>query len=103
MLVWVMAEGLVPSDLGYLPGMLSDEDPRPAREQLDANYVHGGGGYWRTEPASIDANDRLCYPGDPPQSPLAFTMLREETILLYPGDFVVILQEDGSFVFQRMD
>ena len=34
-----------PDDLGLLPSMLSEHDPRPAREQFDARYGHGGG--WR--------------------------------------------------------
>jgi hypothetical protein len=101
MMGWMLKNGVEPDDLGLLPSFLDDADPRPAREQLDANYPWGG--YWRTQPASIDAKHRLCYPGDPPQDWLAMTMLRGESILVYPGSFVVILQPDRSFVFQRMD
>lgn len=100
---WTLASGTEPDDLGLLPSFLSEEDPRPAQEQLDANYVHGGGGHWRTEPASLDEKYRLCYPDDPPQPWLAMTQLRDEIILIYPYSFVVILQPDGAFKFQRMD
>ena len=30
-------------DLGFLPGMLDEDNPKLAREQLDAGYSHGGG------------------------------------------------------------
>lgn len=33
------------ADLGYLPGFFDAADPRPARQQIDQNYGHGGG--WR--------------------------------------------------------
>lgn len=96
------APDIHPEDLGLLPSFLDENDPRPAREQFDANYTHGTPN-WSTEPARIDGFHRLCYPGDPPLEPIAMTMLRDEMILLYPHDFVVIVQPDGSFVFQRMD
>lgn len=87
--------------LGFLPDMLDSFDPRPAREQFDEHY-HGG--YWNT-PAEcrIDREGVMYYPGDHPQRPLAGTRLREELILLYPAEFVAIVQPDGSFVIQRMD
>ncbi len=101
---WFLRAGVEPADLGYLPSMLDQDDKRPAREQLDSSYIYGGPPRWRTEPASIDAKDRLCYPGDPPLDWLAMTFLHDkEQVLLYPGDFVVILQPDRSFLFQRMD
>lgn len=99
---WFLASGVTAADLGYLPGMLNDEDPRPAREQLDDAYP--GSSHWRSDPKfTLNAEDRLCYPGDPPQAPVAMTWLRDEQIILYPQDFVVIRQKDGSFLFQRMD
>lgn len=102
-MIWVTRDQhLQPVDLGFLPSFLSDDDPRPAREQLDANYVHRSPN-WRTEPARIDKDGILYYPGDPPLPWIAMTMLRDEMILLYPADFVAIVAPDGSFVFQRMD
>ena len=95
-MIWVTRDHLQPEDLGALPSFLSDDDPRPAREQLDANYVHGSPN-WRTE------DGILYFPRDPPLPWIAMTMLREEMILLYPADFVAIVAPDGSFVFQRMD
>lgn len=100
---WMLAPGTEPEDLGFLPSMLSEEDPHTAQEQLDANYPWGG--YWRTEErVTIDDKYRLCYPGDPPLNWVAFTVLHgTEVVLLYPADLVAILQPDGTFKFQRMD
>lgn len=89
--------------LGFLPGFLSEDDPHPAREQLDANYQHGGGYRpqpgWKMNPETL----RITYPGDPPLAPIAFTKLREELILFYPLELVAIIQPDGSFVVARMN
>ena len=40
---WVLYGGTSPAMLGFLPMMLDDEDPRPAAEQLNETYAHGGG------------------------------------------------------------
>ena len=98
---WWLARDTRPDALGFLPSFLDDADPRPAQQQLDANYPHGG--YWRSEGASIDDRYRLCYPGDPPLPWIAVAILRDEMILLYPADFVAIMQPDRTFKFQRMD
>ena len=89
--------------LGYLPGFLSNDDPRPAREQFDANYQHGGG--WRPYPDGEWTFDdpTITYPGDPPLSPIAMTTLRDEAIFFYPHALVMIIQPDDSFEIARMD
>lgn len=88
--------------LGFLPLMFSDDDPRPAREQANDNYQHGGG--WHPRPGfTLLPTGALCYPGDPPMFPLAQAMLRDEKIVLYPFSWVVIKQTDGSFEVARMD
>lgn len=99
--VWFLLGHSNPDVVGFLPEMLDDADPRPAREQFDAHYPYGG--YWQSGPAWIDAGGVLFYPGDPPQHPIAGTRLRDELILLYPYEFVAIIQPDESFVVQRMD
>lgn len=87
-------------DLGYLPIMLVESDPRPAAEQFQARYVFGG---WAPQANFTMHGEALIYPGDPPLQPIAWTQLRAERILLYEGDWVVILQPDGSFEAARMD
>lgn len=86
--------------LGFLPQFVSTDDPRPAREQFDANYV---GGWCPMEGFSLDG-DLLCYdPKDPPLKPLFFTRLRDEDIIVYENAWVVIRQQDGSWEVARMD
>ena len=53
--------------LGYIPDFLSEHDSRPAAQQFDSNYAHGGGwnpevgrGQWKM----LDGH-KLKYPGDP--------------------------------------
>lgn len=87
--------------LGYLPDFIRASDPRSAREQFDANYPHGG---WRPlNGFKLTGNNSLRYPGDPTLHPLARAMLRDELIVLYPADFVAIIQPDRSFSVARLD
>lgn len=89
-------------DLGFLPSFLSPSDPRPAREQIDEHYSHGGG--WRPfEGFTLLPGDQLEYPGDPPMKPLAEAHLRDERILFYPYEWLVIVQPDGSYEVSRVD
>jgi hypothetical protein len=92
-----------PEMVGLIPTFLDPDDPRPAREQLDANYSFGGG--WSPLPGfTYREDDRsIKYPGDPRMLPLAGAKLRHETILVYPHAWVLILQKDGSFEIARMD
>jgi hypothetical protein len=85
--------------LGFIPGFLDEADPRAAREQFDEHYVSG----WHPLPKFRLDGERLLYPGDPPLRPYARINFREEAILIYEGDFVVIVQPDGSFEGARMN
>src|SRR4051812_24640092 len=91
-----------PEDLGFIPDFLSEADPRSAKEQIHANYQHGGG--WRSFPGFVlNKKKFITYPGDPPQHPFAMTALRDETILVYPASWVLILQQDGTYDAARLD
>jgi hypothetical protein len=101
---WVALHPSMKADmLGLLPGMLDEHDPRPAREQLNANYQHGGG--WRPFYGfTLNTDDlSLSYPGDPPMRALAVTMLRDEMIVFSECSWVTIIQPDGTFETCRMD
>jgi len=88
--------------VGCIPSFLSEDDPRPAREQLHQNYAHGGG--WDPVPRfKMDDRNRLLYPGDPPMFPLVRMYLRDEEILIYISGWVAIKQKNGSFEVSRMD
>ena len=86
-------------ELGFLPAFLNEEDPRPAGEQFNTNYVGG----WNPIPAFTMKDYTLQYPGDRPLIPIGYTTLRDEVILFYPYAFVAIKQHDGSFEAARMD
>lgn len=103
MMTWMLLHPkMTPEHLGLLPGMLDANDPRPAREQLDSNYQHGGG--WHPMKGHVLGPDNsLTYPGDPPLPPLAFTRLRDELIVYYDYSFVAIIQPDRTFEVCRMD
>lgn len=91
---------------GVIPLMLLPDDPRPAREQLDEGYAHGGG--WRkfegfTLTGDSTSNFRLTYPDDPPYKPQAWTLLRGELVMVFPHSWVCIVQPDGKYEVARMD
>lgn len=99
--------------LGFIPEFLSEQDPRSAVEQIDANYQHGGGwrdmrvgdGGWRL----IDGGRVIKYPGDMPLHALAGAKLhatadsKGELIYIYESAFVAVIQPDGSARVARID
>lgn len=88
--------------LGLIPGFLSERDPRPAAEQFNSNYAHGGG--WSPLKRWGHVKDGIIkYPGDPQMAPIARATLRNETIYVYPHAWVGIFQPDGRFEIARMD
>jgi hypothetical protein len=89
-------------DLGELPRFLSEEDPRPAAKQIDANYQHGGGWCPMRDFVLRDDNS-IKYPGDRASKPIAEAKLRDETIFLYLFGFVAIIQPDRRFEVARVD
>jgi hypothetical protein len=102
-MVWeLLHPQMRPENLGYLPGFLDPNDPRPAREQFNERYARGGG--WSPMKGhQLRGDNSLEYPGDPRIHPIAQTWLRDELILLYPSDWVAIVQRDRSFEVCRMD
>lgn len=103
--VWkFLVKGFTSEHLGFLPGMLDIDNPKPAKEQFNDAYGHGGG--WRPMSKFKMVNPKtfkIYYPGDPAMLPLAMTKLRDETILFYDYAMVCIVQPDGSFEVARMD
>lgn len=101
-MIWrAMHPHATPDMLGFLPGFLSEDDPRPAREQLDSAYAHGGG--WNSFTGFRMLPDGIAYPGDPVMPLLYETQLRDEIIRFYNCAWVAIVQPDGSFDIARMD
>lgn len=87
--------------LGLLPYFLFESDPRPAREQLDDRYAHGGG--WSPFRGFTMTSTALEYPGDPPMLLLAEAWLRDETLRFYEGEWLAVVQPDGSYEVSRVD
>jgi len=86
--------------LGFIPGFLSKDDPRPAAQQFNDAYIGG----WSPSPKFAMLPDGgLKYPGEGPLLLLAETRLRDEVIRFYRGAWVSIHQPDGSFEIARMD
>ena len=86
---------------GGIPSFLNVHDTRPARVQFNENYAHGGG--WCSFPGFVRTENAIQYPGDPPREEIARAKLRDETIIIYQGAWVAIVQPDGSFDIARMD
>ena len=95
-----------PVPAGFLNTMLFTEDTRPAAEQFNERYAHGGG--WHPNGKSTvekqeDGKYHMLFPGDPPMEEIARAQLRDETIVLFEYEFVAIIQPDGSAQVDRMD
>lgn len=100
--------------LGYIPEFLSDDDPRPAVEQINERYAHGGGWFDLKVGGrgfTMDSSGGLRYPGDPTMKPYAEAMLHDcgtpehkgERILIYESGFVAVVQGNNSFRVARLD
>ena len=103
MTIIALMNGGTLDSLGLIPFWLDPDDPRPAREQLNEHYAHGGG--WRPQ-AGFKFNKRdmsVRFPGDPPFRPIAMMKFRDEKIIAYQYAYFMILQKDGSFEICRMD
>lgn len=97
--------------LGLIPGFLFEEDERPARDQINERYAHGGG--WRpmegwhhsNEGGGLESDFLLLiqYPGDPVYEPIAMTKLHNETIWVYPYAWVAIESAKGEVEITRLD
>jgi hypothetical protein len=99
-MLWItLHPSMTHESLGFVPGFLDENDPRPAAVQFDRNYIGG----WHPMAGFTLESGQLYYPGDPPLLPLAETRLRDEIIRLYEYEWVVVIQPDGSFQVSRMD
>jgi len=99
-LVVVMVGG-EPEDWGIIPTFLDNDDPRPAAEQFNENYIGG----WNPFPGfEFDTiTGELLYKGDPPLRPKSAMFFRDERIVLYPHGWVMIIAPDDTWQISRMD
>lgn len=98
----ILDERYTEEALGLIPMFLFEEDPRGAAAQFHERYAHGGGwspmAGWKLGPVG-----EIMYPGEPALAPIAFAVLRDEIIRVYPHAWVSITQVDGRFEVSRMD
>lgn len=98
-LCWVST--VEPEVLGLVPSFFDALDERPAIEQVMEKYI---GGWDHFKGFKLDeASGKLLYPGDPPMSVLASTVMHDEQIRLYESGWTMILQKDGTFEVARLD
>lgn len=103
---------------GLIPAFFVDRDPRPAVEQINERYAHGGGWFdLAVGPGKFTMTEdgTLQYPEDPDLPALAEAWLHnmpntvypdgveKERIIVHAGAFVSIHQPDGSFRVSRLD
>ena len=88
--------------VGSIPDMLSEHNPKSAKEQLHNGYPQGGG-WIPFEGFELRADNSIKYPGDPPHKPIAELHLRNELILVYEHSWVAVIQPNRSFEICRMD
>lgn len=88
--------------LGQVPSWLAAADSTAkARDIIGKAYVLGG---WQPlRGAKLGRANSMCYPGDPPQYPIAEIRWNDERIFAYPHEFWGIIQPDGSAEFARLD
>ena len=94
--------------LGYIPSFFSEDDPRSATDQINDRYAHGGG--WHPlDGVVVLVTGTIVFPGDDETpattlKPIAMTRLREETIFVYPGAFVMIYNKPtGKYEVAMID
>lgn len=104
-MIWIQRHPLATQEmLGYIPMFLDDNDKRPAKEQINDNYRHGGG--WRSLDGLTMHPDKLVDPND--GNPFDFVLLWEselndEILRFYNGSMLAVIQPDGSFEVTRID
>lgn len=90
-----------PHTWGIIPSFLDFNDPRPATVQFNERYIAG----WHPmEGFTFDkAECTLHYPGDPVLAPLSVMHFRDEIIVMFPSEIVMVFRADGTWEVSRMD
>jgi len=97
----IIIAGGTPDDWGIIPSFLNEDDPRGAREQFNEHY-HSG---WHPFPGFTLDKDGLVlhYPGDPPVHAISVMRFRNELIVLFQFEWVMVFQPDETWEVCRMD
>ena len=91
--------------VGFIPQFISEHDERPAKEQINEAYAHGGGWHSFKGFELIYKGDHLelQYPDDPPMQELSRAEFRDELLVFFESSWLAIIQKDGSFDVARLD
>ena len=96
--------------LGFIPGMLDENDPDPVCNQLHKNYAHGGG--WRpfegfTMTRTAGGKFRIKYSGDPSYDEVARIYCKDKIVAVFPHGWVAVIDNTAEEVppheISRMD
>lgn len=89
---------------GEIPYWLSDDNLKPAKQQLHEGYRFGGWQSMKRDSIKMLSGDRYSYPGDPVQSPISEIQMNSgERVLLYDNAIVVVFDKNGDWDMCRMD
>jgi len=89
--------------LGMVPNMLNINDTRDAQTQIRDNYIGGWNPMFGITIEPQDKKFALKYPGDPDLYPIAFTVLGEQIVLMYPFSWVAIVTPGKDTEVARLD
>lgn len=95
--------------MGYIPAFLNLDDPRPAKEQIDDNYQHGGGWFETSSKYELidwkkDGKCILHFTTYHERNrELSRCKIRDETLIFFEGSWLAIVQPDGKTNMARVD
>ena len=99
--MWIQLHARATLDhLGLILSFFSEDDPRPATEQIYDAYC---GGWMPLKGFKRSEDGRLSYADDPPLIPLFMTMVHDDIITVYDSAWVCVTRPDGSFEVARLD
>lgn len=88
--------------VGFIPTFLDLDDPRPAKEQIAERYVSG---WFPFEGHNLNIEDGmiLTFEDDPPMWPIAFAVMHDDLVFVYPHGWTMLFHKDGKWEIARLD
>jgi len=102
-----LARPFSPAQLGLLPSFFIKDDPRPAVDQLNERYAHGGG--FCPLDGFVIEEGRIVYPAseewetDEVYYPIARTFVNGEPVTLFEMSWLTLKDKTGKTVVCRVD
>ena len=93
-------------DPGFVPGWVAQyaitDTDITLQDWFNEVYSHGGG-WMPFSGFTLNDDNSLSYSGDPDQHPRYTMQVGEQTVCMYDGAWVCIINPDRSFEISRMD